>query len=70
MINLGAVLFGIQELTRAGDELRLSMNIGIALALAAALWFLGPRRYAARSFAVGVLLAAAMLHANGGYWMF
>jgi hypothetical protein len=53
------------------DELWPYAGIGIALALAATLWFMSPRPYTARSFAIGVLLAAAMLYADDGSgWIF
>jgi len=38
----------------------------------AALWLVSPRRYVARSFAIGVLLAHAMLYADRGglaFWI-
>lgn len=71
MSNLGLLLLGLREAAPVSGELWPYVGIGIALALAAALWFVSPRPYAARSFAIGVLLAAAMLYADGGSgWIF
>ncbi len=69
MINSGALLLGLRTVGLVSGDLRTYVSIGVALALAAAFWFVSPRRYAARSFALGVLLAAAMFHANGGNWI-
>lgn len=64
--NLGLLLLGLREMALLSPELRPYVGITIALALAALLWFASPRRSMARSFAIGVLLAYALLHNDSG----
>ncbi|MFL5802607.1 MAG: hypothetical protein ACJ8CR_12810 [Roseiflexaceae bacterium] len=66
LLNLGALLLGLRAVALVSAELLPYIGIASTLALVAALWFVSPRRYAARSLAIGVLLAYAMLYIDSG----
>jgi hypothetical protein len=67
--NLGALLLALRQARLVEAAMRPYAGIGIALAMAAALWFAGRRPYVARSFAIGVLLAYALLHYDSAGWL-
>jgi hypothetical protein len=67
--NLGALLLALREARLVEAALRPYAGIGVALAAAAALWLAGRRRYVARSFAIGVLLAYALIHYDSAGWL-
>jgi hypothetical protein len=64
--NLGILLLALRNTWLVDSALRPYVGIGIALAVAATFYFASRRRMASRSFALGVLLAYALIHTDSG----
>lgn len=67
LINWGGLAAGLLGLALVEAGLKPYVGLAALMGVAALLWFAGHRRTAARSFAIGLLLAYALLHlASGG----
>jgi hypothetical protein len=64
--NLAVALLALGASGLVADGLRPYVGIAIALAVVATLWFGSRRRLAAHSFAIGLLLAYALIHIDSG----
>jgi hypothetical protein len=65
-LNWAGVALALVRPVWIDAPLRPYLGLGVVLGVAALLWFGGRRRPAARSFALGVLAAYALLHLVGG----
>lgn len=66
IVNWGGLALSLYRLEIVDAVLKPYIGLAVVLGVAAALWFGGRRRLVARSFAIGVLLAYALLHISGG----
>jgi hypothetical protein len=64
--NWGGLALSLYRLPIIDVLLKPYIGLAIVLGVAAALWFSSRKRLIARSFAIGVLLAYALLHFNSG----
>jgi hypothetical protein len=62
LVNLGALLLSLLWTALLSSQMQPYIGIANTLIVADLLWFMSPRRYTARSFAIGMLLAYALLH--------
>jgi len=66
IVNWGGLALSLYRLQIIDVVLKPYIGLAIVLGVAAALWFSSRKRLVARSFAIGVLLAYALLHFNSG----
>jgi hypothetical protein len=66
IVNWAGLAVSLYRLVIIDTMLKPYIGLAIVLGVAAALWFSGRKRLVARSFAIGVLLAYALLHINSG----
>ena len=66
IVNWGGLALSLYRLQIIDALLKPYIGLAIVLGVAAALWFSSRKRLVARSFAIGVLLAYALLHFNSG----
>ncbi len=64
VVNWGGLALSLYRLQVIDVMLKPYLGLAIVLGVAAALWFGSRKRLVARSFAIGVLLAYAVLHVN------
>jgi hypothetical protein len=66
IVNWGGLALSLYRLQIIDAMLKPYIGLAIVLSVAAALWFSSRKRLVARSFAIGMLLAYALLHFNSG----
>jgi hypothetical protein len=66
IVNWGGLALSLYRLSIIDAMLKPYIGLAIVLGVAAALWFGSRKRLVARSFAIGMLLAYALLHLSGG----
>lgn len=68
LANIVSLTWSIRSFGLVGAGVRPYLVLGIVLGCAGALWLLSGRKYLARSFAIGILLAYAFVHVvSSGY---